>query len=245
MAKSGIKLKALNKDSSTDQSSESIQDVKNEYNSLDKNQSEPIGLLAYDYIEYIASINRKIQKVERRLRDVDEKILDADKKLENSQKETEKKIEDKQTKSIEILGIFVALFSYISITIQIFNRVSDAWSAGLFALLLLCSLLVLVFVQNLLLGDKPKSFWDYRVLIIIFIFLVSGGTIFALKNVPLNPVPATIEFQDLLESKVSEKIERSVSDNTYTKDEIDLKTASFEIFKDCVNEKKSVWLCVN
>ena len=156
------------------------------------------------------------------------------------------KARDNQVKAIEALGIFVALFSFISINIQIFSRVSSARSAGVFMLLIFLALSSLIVLMDLLLIRHPenskKLFQDSRFYLMLS-FLVIGAVLTCFFiNFPLNPVEGTIEFDEVLNNKLDQKV-KTISDLTSSTSEV---TAKHEIqmFKDCISKNGSMWPCI-
>lgn len=121
------------------------------------------------------------------------------------------KAEERQIKSIEALGIFVALFSYISVTIQIFSRVSSAWNAGLFMFLIFCGLALMVILMDILLIKPPRTsanvFKDYRLGLIVLFLLVAAVCLYVLRNMALSPIQGSVDFEKSLDVRIDEKID--------------------------------------
>jgi hypothetical protein len=103
-----------------------------------------------------------------------------------------KELSSNQIRLIETLGIFVALFTFISINIQIFRNVSDLLSATLFSIILaaLTGIIILTMVLVIHSYEKENKTWwiKFKVLISLFMVLIMlgliGSFIFKLK---LNP----------------------------------------------------------
>lgn len=154
-----------------------------------------------------------------------EDLSDLEKKFYNKLEEYDKKSDDRQIKAIEALGIFVALFSFISISIQIFNRISSAWSAGLFVLLIFCSLSLMIILLDLLLIRSPINIngfsHDFRFYLILLFVLIGVGSIISLRQFSLNSLPGTVEFEEALDKKVDNKINILIREQSYQKSEID------------------------
>jgi hypothetical protein len=64
--------------------------------------------------------------------------------LEKKVKEIEKKISYKEIKSTELLGIFVALFTFVSVNINIFTKVENLSTAIWFMIIMTACCLVIV-----------------------------------------------------------------------------------------------------
>lgn len=70
----------------------------------------------------------------------------VDGKLKDLEQKFEDKIENKETKTTEVLAIFITLFTFISANITIFTKVDDIKRAVFFMLLMtLCSITLLSF----------------------------------------------------------------------------------------------------
>lgn len=154
-----------------------------------------------------------------------EDLTALEKKFYDKLEEYDKKSDDRQIKAIEALGIFVALFSFISINIQVFSRISSAWSAGLFMVLIFCALSMMLVLLDLLLIRTPDKVedlkHDHRVYLMLSFVVIGGMTVFSLRSFPLNPLPGSIEFEEVLNTKVSEKINFLIDDKTYPKASVD------------------------
>lgn len=160
--------------------------------------------------------------------------------------EFDKKSDDRQIKAMEALGIFVALFSFISVNIQIFNRISSAWSAGFFMLLILCSLSILVILLDLLLIKPPQTneqnrlsfLLEYRFILIGIFLFIGISSVFCLRNFPLNPLPENPELQKIVDNKVDEKL-KELNGKIYQKSEVD--KLLIEPKDEITDFKKCIW----
>lgn len=119
---------------------------------------------------------------------------ERDQELENTRVYTEKEIDklkdrvsSQEIKIIQTLGIFVALFTFISVNIQIFSKVSDLLSASLFSVIL--AALTGIIILTILLVTHSYETGDMRwwvkfiSLIVLFIALLTFG----LWRLSLNP----------------------------------------------------------
>lgn len=87
----------------------------------------------------------------------------------------ERKMESRQLKTVETLGIFVALFTLVSIEFQIFKIYQNAVTIGGLTLILLGSLLVFITVLDaILLNDLSWENKKLRLIIIWFFFIMAG-----------------------------------------------------------------------
>lgn len=160
-------------------------------------------------------------------------LQELEKRVYERLRDSEKQADERQVRSVEVLGIFMAFLSFIAVNVQIFNRVSSAWSAGLFTLLMFCALAILVILMDIFLkggieiDKKKKGLWDrfmdllkdYRMQMIVLFVLIGGISILSLRNFPLNPVPGTIEFDDAINKKIGEQIDAKFQ-NIYTQDQV-------------------------
>lgn len=115
---------------------------------------------------------KKIPKqIEKAIEDegIDEKI---DKNIRKKVEKLDQKIENSSLRMVEVLGIFVALFTFISIDVQIFKGSISIFSATGFSLIVLGSLLSFVFTLHLFLNDNKKYIW---LLLIFSVLLISAG----------------------------------------------------------------------
>lgn len=179
----------------------------------------------------------------------------TEKRIYSRLAESERIADERQVKSVEVLGIFMAFLSFIAVNVQIFNRVSSALSAGLFTLLMFCLLAILIILMDVFLKgdieiDRRKKgvhrllefLRDYRIQFILFFSFIALASIVMLRSFALNPVPGTIEFDDLVTKKIENKIEYELHNNIYTKDQIDEVVSfcgsdlekNFKEFKECL-----------
>lgn len=156
--------------------------------------------------------------------------------------EYDKKADERQIRSIEALGVFVALFSFISVNIQIFNRISDAWSAGFFVLLIFSALSIMVILLDLLLvrtSDTIKNLLhDFRLYLILLFVIIGIGSILSFRYFPLNPLPGNVEFEEILNKKVDDRINTIINERSYQKTDVDRlineSKKETQDFKDCI-----------
>lgn len=135
-------------------------------------------------------------------------------------KEAVKNLNEKEFKVIEALGIFFALFTFISINIQIFSRISDLFTAISFSMIMFCLLTIMVIIFNFLLmfNNKKPFLIAHGVLLAVFITLAIGiFVIIGLTGKKLNPIENTKEFNDAVDQRVNEKLDSKY----YDRDKID------------------------
>lgn len=84
-------------------------------------------------------------------------------------------VSQNQTRTIEALAIFVALFTFIAVNIQIFDKVPDLFSATVFMTLMAFLSMLLISFPIILLhsnknDDKPKwVWWVFGASVLLFI----------------------------------------------------------------------------
>jgi hypothetical protein len=98
-------------------------------------------------------------------------------------------VSQNQTRVIEALAIFVALFTFIAVNIQIFDKVPDLFSATVFMTLMAFLSMILISFPIILLhskknDDKPK--WVWWVFISSIILLLVLVVITSFLHIPLN-----------------------------------------------------------
>ncbi len=116
-----------------------------------------------------------------------------------------KNLSSNQIRIIETLGIFVALFTFISVNIQIFRNVSDLLSASFFSIILaaLTGIIILTVILVIHSYEKEDKTWwrKFKVLIGLFIGLIIlglvGSFVFKLRLNPdnINNIRTNTEIQ--------------------------------------------------
>lgn len=113
----------------------------------------------------------------KKIRNLTEKQLRIENDLNYIKTDVEKSLENKQIKIIEGLGIFVALFTFISIEFQIFKIYTHPYSIIGITFIFLGSLLILISVLDFLLNlnkDSSDNKYKYITVACCFIFLIVG-----------------------------------------------------------------------
>ncbi len=159
--------------------------------------------------------------------------------------ESDNRREENQIKLIEVLGIFMALLAFISINVQIFSRVKDVLSAGLFIFLFFCLISILILIMDLVLNYKQERsdkvdfifYKDHRIISIMIFISVGLFSLYVLKDRSLNLVEGTLEFESAVENKLDKMVEETIND-TYTKDEVNVllknQTKEVDTLKQCL-----------
>lgn len=102
--------------------------------------------------------------------------------VRNTEEKLRDKIDDSKLKTIETLGIFVALFTFVSVEFQIFRIFHTPASIGGLTAILLGSLLFFSIILDYVLdsSDNPKN--KFYPLFIFSVFLISSGIYIFIKT---------------------------------------------------------------
>jgi hypothetical protein len=124
-------------------------------------------------------------------------------------KDDVKEIKKQQVRLIEVLGIFFALFTLISMNIQIFSRVSDIASAGLFSILIFCIVVEMIVISDYLLFSKDNKMHRSKHALLgigtLTLGIVTVGC-FYLSKFPLNPIENSPELNGAIDKRISELV---------------------------------------
>lgn len=121
--------------------------------------------------------------------------LALSKQVAEKSDEIKRKLQDyvnqNQTRVIEALAIFIALFTFISINIQIFTKTQDLRSATMFMTLMAFLSMVMITFPIILLrsnrsDEKPK--WVWLIFITAVILFITTLIISTWINIPLNVI---------------------------------------------------------
>lgn len=111
----------------------------------------------------------------------------TDEKLKNLENRFEERIEKKETKTTEVLAIFITLFTFISANITIFTKVSDIKRAVFFMVLMtLCSITLLSFTFISINEQKKNIFQWIGLLASLGLMII---ILFCLYNIPAWNIP--------------------------------------------------------
>jgi hypothetical protein len=126
-------------------------------------------------IWYIYTLQKsRLDEIEKETKKSSEKI----KELKDEIAKTKNELSHIQTKSIETMGIFVALFTFVSVNIQFLNNASDLLSAAFFSIIIaaITGIMILVFLLVISPYNEKKE-WKIKFLTlsILFIFFLLVG----------------------------------------------------------------------
>lgn len=118
-------------------------------------------------------------------------------------------LKDKETKMLEIMGVFFVLFTFISMNVQIFSRITDLFSVVIFSSIIFCLSFILLIAFNILLRSNTNKL--YILVQCIFIFILTYITYLSIveiskNNLKLNPVENTNEFNEAVDRRIIEKV---------------------------------------
>ena len=107
--------------------------------------------------------------------------------IEITKKEFIQRIEERETKTIEILAIFITLFTFISVNVNIFTKAADAYTAIWFMLIMTaCSVALLSFMFIVINTKNDWKKWIGLLLVLCFLSFLILVSISSNWNPKLN-----------------------------------------------------------
>lgn len=115
--------------------------------------------------------------------------------IETQEKRFEDKMQQERVRVVEMLGIFIALFSFITINFNIFSSVTDLYTAAVFSSFVFCVLSAMIVLMDILLfayADDRKIRKDRIRLLFLFILaifviiIIMGFNAFSLNSKSLE-----------------------------------------------------------
>lgn len=126
----------------------------------------------------------------KQLTSFQKKITEANREINEKVGSFDAKIEEKQSKTTEILAIFITLFTFVSINVNIFTRLTDAQTAVWFLLLTTVCCIVLVSFLLLAASYNPKrSKFTWIGLFAAIVLLAALIVITKFWHPAINPQP--------------------------------------------------------
>lgn len=108
-------------------------------------------------------------------------------------------IEEKQSKYTEVLGVFVALFTFVSINIQIFSKVDSLGNAMIFVFFVFLGLMGFLFMMHLVINGEIKN---NLILSLVVLFLATAIFWVGIWYIKRNDIPLSYqESKDITEIK--------------------------------------------
>lgn len=144
-----------------------------------------------------------------------------EKGLESRVAELKESFENKTLKSTEALGIFVALFTFVSVSVQVFSRVEGAATAGAIIFLIFIALASFVILLNLFLVRSPETIeqflksYQFLLLVVLFVFAALTISILHDNRIAFQPIADSGPFRDAIENMIDKKkgdVEQKVLD---------------------------------
>lgn len=177
------------------------------------------------YTEVSTSIQQQGRKLKKQFKkDIEEIHDEFAKKVEK----LENKTEDSKLSIIETLGIFVALFTFVSVEFQIFRSFTSWKSGASLSLIILGALLLFIVTMDLVLHKKMLEKLTLVILVLASISIIFGIVLFG-KSTLNNPEYISLEAKDL-----NAKIELLNSTLLDLKDKINQNSEEFRLFKKCL-----------
>lgn len=128
-----------------------------------------------------------------------------------ARKEIKEQVENNKIKIVETLGIFVALFTFISINVQIFSRISNLFAASVFSFLFFCIISEMIILLDFFLNCTKLKGWhiikDHRIVLMICFLLLMFIPFYFLGDKLLNSVSGSTKFGEQCEEWIDEKLE--------------------------------------
>ncbi|MFN7160799.1 MAG: hypothetical protein ACK4NC_04300 [Candidatus Gracilibacteria bacterium] len=109
------------------------------------------GQLTQEKLKAIRDLEDRLNEVKAEL---DKALIIQDKKFKQELKKQKDSIENDKIRVIELLGIFVAIFTFFSIEVQILKAVTDFWRIGGLTIIMLGGIVFLVLLSLLI-----TEFW--------------------------------------------------------------------------------------
>ncbi len=179
---------------------------------------------------------KRIADIEKRLKKIFEKDIEIIKEelkvgfnevVKNEKKELEAKIDDSKLKVIETLGIFVALFTFVSVEFQIFRSFSSWYAGASFSLIILGALTFFVLLIVDLLNKRKQKY--FLLFFILPFFSIAIGLV-------LWKYSIIIDSNYILKEEINK--------NFYSKAEIDSVKEEFSSVIENNNKNKETLNCL-
>jgi len=154
---------------------------------------------ASNRVGFTSSINENIQLVLGNISDISTSLDALKKELDYQKKRIKfqgRRIRKQQIKYTEILGVFVALFTFVSINIQIFSRITSLNNAMIFVILMFFCLIGFVLFLHLILSSQLSTIKFFGLVCFLFFIMI----IFSLPNFVKWIKPINIDNSDTIDS---------------------------------------------
>jgi hypothetical protein len=126
-------------------------------------------------------------KLDAAVRKMEEQVVKVEEQ-EGRIRKFEEKLEARETRAAETLAVYVTLFTFLSVNINIFTRVSDLYTAIWFMLLMTVCALIIASSLFFFLHNRGK--WQQLLLVVAFLVALTALLVVPSLNsrMELNPV---------------------------------------------------------
>jgi hypothetical protein len=148
-------------------------DVMKEIQKAQKISNESNEKFKKEFLEKFKNdLNKKVNEDIKKLED---KIIESNEEIKKSEYNFNNKIESSRIKIIETLGIFVALFTFVSVEFQMFRIFHRADSVGGLTLILLGSLISFLLILDFVINSSDNIKTKFYPMIIFSAGLIGVG----------------------------------------------------------------------
>ena len=170
--------------------------------------------------EYIKDLHKRTQKIESNL-------------VEIQRKNTEQ-----NNRNIEVLAVFVTLFTFISIETQLLRSGLSFLTAVGFSIVILGGLMIFLFSLRFFLENDWKNFLQYLLLLILGILMIVGG-LFVIRE-------GQKEYFNDVEKRFYSKdeIDQMLNENKEVIIKLENDKELFLRFKECIKQGFTVNSCI-
>lgn len=160
--------------------------------------------------------NKKIIELNKTSFEIRTYFEEKNKQLEDKLKRLEESAENNKMRLIEALGIFVALFTFISVNVQIFNKLTSVRPAIGFMLAMGGITIVILLVIEVIIRthtDKRVPYWHLIILFLIALIQIIIGIVFT-RDLQI----AQENTNNTIKIDANIKTEQDISKNTEIKE---------------------------
>ena len=163
--------------------------------------------------EQVSEIIKKL--IESNIEEIEKYKKETDKQIKDQKVEIKKLKEETRTIKIDfiaVIGIFVSIFTFISIEIQILRYVCDFWRIAGFSLIIFGSLSSFVILVHSIFSQKEIKNKILAFCVAIFllgIFVGSVPHIFNINNSCIISTTDNPDVKNILEIKISDELKNS------------------------------------
>ena len=153
----------------------------------------------------IAIFNAKVSEK------VEDELTQFDKKVKDDLTKFDEKIEKRDTKTIELMGLFTAIIAFVIGSIPTFQYLKNIFDVGIFFIVfatsLISFLLVLLFITGRIKVDKEQKWWEFpiRYLLVFYIGMIFIASVLSYFN-PKDNERKTTTLKQTEKTIIEEKI---------------------------------------